>query len=165
MGYKELFLVLVSIILLSLLTTQINTNIAQGREALQEVEIEHTAISIAQQFIEEARSKKFDAQVGMIDPADMPDGFTPYNSLGHGSWESYPNFNDVDDYHNFNQTVMVKDIDFSVSIQVSYVQDANPEQEASTETFFKKMTVTVSSSWLPNSVTLKHVFSYFGVGG
>jgi hypothetical protein len=165
MGYRELFLVLISIVLFSLLMTQINTNTVEGREALQEVEISHTAAAIAQQFIEEAKSKKFDAQVGMIAPSAMPAEFTPWNGLGHGWWESYPNFNDVDDYHNFNQTVSVQGINFTVSIAVKYVQDNNPEQEVSTNTFFKKMTVTVSSAWLPHSVTLKHVFSYFGVGG
>jgi hypothetical protein len=163
MGHREMLLVLVSIVLLSLLTTQINTNIVQGREALQKIEIEHMAASIAQQFIEEAKSKKFDAQVGLVDPSTMPASFTPWNALGHGWWESYPNFNDVDDFHNFNRTIYVNGIGFTVQIQVVYVQDSNPEQAVSTNTYFKKMTVTVSSSYLSNSVTFKHVFSYFGV--
>jgi hypothetical protein len=69
----------------------------------------------------------------------------------------------VDDFHNFNRTIYVNGIGFTVQIQVVYVQDSNPEQAVSTNTYFKKMTVTVSSSYLSNSVTFKHVFSYFGV--
>lgn len=161
MGYRELFLVLVSVVLLTLLMTQINSNTVHGREALQQLEIEHTAASVAQQFIEEAKSKMFDSQVGI--PANlMPGGFTPANALGPGS-EVYPNFNDVDDYNGYSGTLTVDGLDFTVSIQVVYVQDSDLETPAGAQTFFKKMTVTVSSSWLPGSVTLKQVFSYFGV--
>ncbi|MDZ7300899.1 MAG: hypothetical protein ONB44_02020 [candidate division KSB1 bacterium] len=166
MGYRELFLVLVSIVLLSMLMTQINTNVVQGREALQQIEIEHAAASIAQQYIEEAKSKLFDAQIPYItDPSTMPGSFTPASGLGHGSWEIYPNYNDVDDYNYFSTTRTENGIDFTVSIRVQYVEDSNPEVAVSYRTFFKRMTVTVSSSWLPRSLVLKHIFSYFGVKG
>lgn len=164
MGYRELFLVLVSVVLLTLLMTQINSNTVHGREALQQLEIEHTAASVAQQFIEEAKSKAFDETVVSSGiPANlMPGVFTPANALGPGS-DVYPNFDDVDDYNGFNETLTVDGLDFTASIQVVYVQDSDLETTAGTQTFFKKMTVTVSSSWLPGSVTLKQVFSYFGV--
>jgi len=173
MGYRELFLVLASVVLLSLLMLQINTNTVEGSEALQQLQLEHTAVAMAQQFIEEAKSKKFDANVGVIPPSAMPGGFTPWNSLGHGWWESYPNFNDVDDYHNFNRTIYVNGttfnpnatsgIPFTVNIQVHYVSDANPDASVSSNTFFKRMRVTVTSSWIPSSIVVKHVFSYYGV--
>ncbi len=171
MGYRELFLVLASTVLLTLLMVQINRNTAEGREALQQLEMEHIAASMAQQFIEEAKSKKFDAQIGMISPADMPGDFTPWNGLGPGWWESYPNFNDVDDYHNFTRTMYVdgsnfnanSGIPFNVSIQVHYVSDANPDVAVSQQTYFKRVTVTVSSAYIPNAITVKQVFSYFGV--
>lgn len=163
MGYRELFLVVSSVFLFSLMMVQINTNLIQGREVLQEAEIAHTAISVAQQFIEEAKSKKFDAKVDTLNPGDMPTQFTPWYALGHAAGESYPNFNDVDDYHNFSDTLFVYGMDFIVNIDVCYVQDSNPEQKVKTETFFKKMAVSVSSSWLDNPLTLKHIFSYYGI--
>lgn len=173
MGYRELFLVMVSSILLTLLIVQINTHNVEGSEALQQMELTHTATAIAQQFIDEARSKKFDAQVGMIDPSTMPGSFTPWNNLGPGNWETYPAFNDIDDYHNFNQTLYVtgtninpdstNGIPFAVNIQVNYVSTANPDSAVHSNTFLKRMVVTVSSSWLPHSVSVKQVFSYYGV--
>ncbi len=161
MGYRELLLVLVGAVLFSLLMLQINTNIVEGREALQELEIEHTAAAVAQQFIEEAKARDFDEQVGAITTAQMPAFFTLL--LGPELGEAHPNFNDVDDYHGLNKTVAVEGIDFHVQIAVAYVQDADPESVVLVQTFFKKMTVTVSSSWLHNSITLKHVFTFFGV--
>jgi len=173
MGYRELFLVMVSSILLTLLIIQINDHTAEGSETLQRLELEHTATAIAQQFIDEAKSKKFDAQVGMIDPDDMPDDFTPWNSLGPGWWESYPKFNDVDDYHNLNKMLYVtgtnidmvstNGVPFRARIKVHYVNQVKPDSAVNTETYLKRMTITVSSTWLPDSVTVKQVFSYFGV--
>lgn len=173
MGYRELFLVLASVVLLTLLMTQINSNTVEGREALQQLELEHTATAIAQQFVEEAKSKKFDGGVGMVPSAGMPGNFTPWDDLGAGGWESYPNFNDVDDYHNLSRTVYINGesfdpdstngIPFNVSVQVQYVTDANPDSAASDETYFKRMTVTVTGDYIPSTITVKHVFSYFGV--
>lgn len=163
MGYQDLLLVLISVTLLSLLMVSVNDNVVDAREALQTLEIEHTATAIAQQYIEEARSKFFDANVGVIDEDDMPDDFTPYYGLGPGWWESYPNFSDVDDYHNFKDTLDVAGVDYMVSIKVNYVRDSNPGVNYNNETFFKRMKVTVSSSWMPESIALSHVFSYFGI--
>jgi hypothetical protein len=172
MGYRELFLVLASVILLTLLMTQINSNTVEGREAMQQLELEHVAAAIAQQFVEEAKSKNFDAQIGMVDPVD-PNNFTPWNNLGAGGWESYPNFNDVDDYNNLSRTVYVNGesfepdstngIPFNVSIAVQYVSTDDPDSVITDESHFKRMTVTVSSNYIPGSVVVKHVFSYYGV--
>lgn len=161
MGHRELLLVLVSIVLLTALMTQINTNIVEGREALQELEIGHTAAAVAQQFIEGAKAKKFDEQVGIIDPTEMPNKFTDKDNLGPEG-EVYPNFDDVDDYHSFDDTLFVNQIDFRVQINVSYVKD-DTNLEPASKSFYKLMRVRVTSSWLPNSVILRHVFTYFGV--
>ncbi len=164
MGYRELFLVLASMVLLSLLMLQINRNAVEGREMMQQLEIQHTAASFAQQYIEEAKSKNFDELVG-IPPALMPGGFTDSNSLGPEGGEAYPLFNDVDDYADYSDTLFVSGLDFQTAIVVDYVQDTKPDSAVNAETFFKRMTVNVSSSWLPpgQTVTLKHVFTFFGV--
>jgi len=171
MGYQQLFLVLASVVLLSLLMVQINNNTVEGREALQQLELQHTAVAIAQQFVEEAKSKKFDALVGVIPATSMPGGFTL--PLGKNASETYPLFNDVDDYHNFSSTVYVNGsnfdptatsgIPFTVDIQLHYVSDANPDSAVSGRTFFKRMRVRVTSSYIPGQILVKHVFSYYGV--
>jgi len=169
MGYREMFLVMVSVILLSTLMLRINSNAVEGRELLQQLEIEHMAASIAQQIIEEAKSKKFDDMVGTstITPSSSPSAvFTSYLSLAPEGVEAYPNYNDVDDYEaGLADTLFVDGIDFEPIITVDYVQDSSPDTKVFTETFYKRMKVEVTSSWLPagRTVTLKHVFSYFGV--
>lgn len=168
MGYREMFLVMVSVILLSTLMLRINSNAVEGRELLQQLEIEHMAASIAQQIIEEAKSKKFDDLVGtsIITPSSSPSAvFTPAFAMGPEG-EVYPNYNDVDDYRfGLTDTLYINGIDFILTTGVEYVQDSAPDTDWGSPTFFKRMTVTVESSWLPAGriITLKHVFSYFGV--
>ena len=162
MGYRELFLVLTSVLVLSLMTVNVNNTLMQGRETLQEIEIAQIAVSVAQRFIEEAKSKKFDTNVGSLGPGDMPAGFTNPGSLGPGGGETYPNFDDVDDYNNFSTTLYIKGLDFAVHIHVGYVEDTDPETVVNYETYYKRMQVTVTSSWMNGQVILKHVFSYYG---
>ena len=167
MGYRELFLVLLSVVLLTMLMVQINASTNESRDSLQELEIAHTAASVAQQYLEEIKSKQFDALSSILPAASMPNGFTAWNSLGHGWWETYPNFNDVDDYHNFARTQNVNGVDYNVTIKVHYVRDSAPDVVYNDETFFKRVTVTVTSSYLTNpnmsSIVVKQVFSFFGV--
>lgn len=167
MGYRELFLVLLSVVLLTTLMVQINASTNESRATLQELEIAHTAASVAQQYLEEIKSKKFDALSDILPLSSMPGGFSPYNSLGHGWWETYPNFNDVDDYHGFTRTQTINGVDYNVAIQVHYVRDTAPDTPYNNETFFKRVTVTVTSSYLTNpnmnAIVVKQVFSYFGV--
>lgn len=161
MGYRELFLVLFSIVLLSTLTLRINTNAVEGRELVQQLEIEHMAASVGQQFIEEAKSKKFDEAVTPTTTTLSLGDLTSYALLGPED----ASFNDVDDYEAYADTVFVNGIDFEVMIEVKYVQDTAPDIPVSTQTYFKRMLVSVQSSWLPagRTIDLRHVFTYFGV--
>jgi hypothetical protein len=79
----------------------------------------------------------------------------------------------VDDYHSFSRNVYVNGtnfnvsdstgVPFNVSIQVAYVSPVKPDSAVLHETFLKRMTVTVSSNYIPSNVIIKHVFSYYGV--
>ncbi|RMD67268.1 hypothetical protein D6833_00425 [Candidatus Parcubacteria bacterium] len=162
MGYRELFLVLTTILIFSLLSANVNQTMIGARETLQEIEIAEIGISIAQGFIEEAKSKKFDALVGSLAPPDMPGNFTPWSNLGPEAGEAYPNFDDVDDFNGLNQVLNYRGLDFTVSVAVNYVMDINPDSTVQTQTYFKRMKVSVNSSWMNGQVELRRVFSYYG---
>lgn len=173
MGFQELLLVVLSSVLFSLLILNVNLTSQRNHDALRESEIAHMATSMAQRIIEEAKSKKFDANVGAYDPSTFPDNFTgPGTGLGYNSGVDgvYPNINDVDDFNGeagvgtgLSVTVTVHGMDFQVLATVDYVTHTNLEQEEFSKTFFKMVTVTVNSAYLPHSVTLKQVISYYGV--
>jgi hypothetical protein len=127
------------------------------------VEVENkvylTAFSLADDLIEEVKQKAFDAAT--IDfPTTDPSTLTAANSLGHGWWEEYPNFNDIDDYHGFKDSVAAPHAEgYKITCVVQYVDGDDPDQVVSTQTFYKKVTVTVGSPYLRSPIQLSHIFT------
>jgi hypothetical protein len=127
------------------------------------VEVENkvylTAFSLADDLIEEIKQKAFDAATVKF-PTTNPSDLTPANSLGHGYWEVYPNYNDIDDYNGFTKTISVPHAEnYNVSCQVCYVSETNPNTKVMTQTFYKKTEVTVTSPYLKNPVKLSFIFT------
>ena len=126
-------------------------------------ELEYEAISLGQQIIEEAKTRQFDVN---ISTPPFPGSFTPFRALGHLPSESYPHFNDVDDYKEADQgnpLIINKNTaraSYQIEVDVYYVDESNIDQLVNIETFHKKMTVTVKSDYISNPVVLSHVFSF-----
>lgn len=67
----------------------------------------------------------------------------PYKSID--STLSPYNYNDVDDYNGYERSADSQDIQgFRLKVSVYYVTKANPETNANTQTYFKRVDVTVT---------------------
>jgi hypothetical protein len=115
---------------------------------------------LADDLIEEIKQKAFDAATINF-PTTNPESLTdPYN-LGHGDWENYPNYNDIDDFNGFVKAVSAPHAEnYEVSCIVRYVDGDNPDNVLWTQTFYKKVIVTVSSPYLRNPVKLSQIFTH-----
>jgi len=160
MGEREMLLVLGAMFFFSMTNLSMNRFCLNNNEVMMKSEFDYYAISLAQRIIEEVKTRQFDANL-----SDPPNSFDSPYSMGHNQYESYPNFNDVDDY---NGEVLDNDdlginppVDYTVSIQVVYVNENNPDVRVYSRTFFKKMTVTVTSDYMTSPVSLSHVFAYY----
>jgi len=163
MGYRELFLILSSTVLFSIIKINVNRNFVESQDVLQEHKIAYQAIGIAKKYFEEAHILKFDSRADDLDPADMPGGFSPWYALGSGRREYYGDFDDIDDFHQFNTVVISNGITFNVSIKVRYVDEANLQSWVWHRTFFKNMIVVVSCDYLKEDITMQQLFSYYGL--
>jgi hypothetical protein len=159
MGQRELLLLLGAITLFGVTLVTTNLYVLSQNETVIQREYEYYAMSLAQTYIEEAKTRAFDVAVINASPS-LPSGFTDPNALGHAYGEYYPNFNDIDDYHGYADTVSTSRGDFVVTIQVGYVQENNPSVVVNTKTFYKAMTVSVSNDFLSSPVTAHFVFGY-----
>jgi hypothetical protein len=74
--------------------------------------------------------------------------------------EIYPNYDDIDDFNNYADTVSTTRGDFIVNIDVYYVEEATPEVEAINKTYYKRMTVEVSNALLESPLALSYIFGY-----
>ena len=155
-------------IILALISLRFNAAVLQSSSADFNNKVYLTSFSIADNIIEEIKSKSFD-QTTIKLPTTNPASLTPVANLGPDSGESYPNFNDVDDYNGFKDTtaapyfetyyISCSKIHNLESSACKYVTASNPDVASSVPTFFKRATVTVSSRYLSNPISISAIYT------
>lgn len=159
MGQRELLLTVGAIVVFSLVSLTVNRLVLGHTDGIYRQQAEIYAAKLAQRFIEEAKVKAFDENSIVGSPAILPNGFTD-SPLGPEASESYPNFDDVDDFNGFNTNIATNIGTMSVSISVDYVNETNLDLVVMTKTYYKKMSVTVQSDYLISPVTAHYVFAF-----
>jgi prepilin-type N-terminal cleavage/methylation domain-containing protein len=101
----------------------------------------------AEQMMEEISSKGFADAISPNNPA-----------LGPNSGESWPNFNDVDDYANFTKPCG----SCNVSAAVDYASlNTNTWQTSQSQTDFKMVTVSARNARSMANITVAAVFEFY----
>ncbi len=164
MNTGQILLVIGALTLLSIVSLSVNTLIVSKTTTILQAEAELTAISIAQSMLDEVKTKYFDQRVAydsvkVFNPSfftapasfgpsgaeavkvplpEPPDTVVPYKSMKKS------NYDDVDDYHNYRRFYYSHALGlFTVVDTVFYVLESNPDQVSGTQTFVKKIVVTV----------------------
>jgi len=148
-----------ALLFLSLISLRFNSSALENATVEVENKVYLTAFSLADDLIEEIKQKAFDAATVDFPTTNPADLTSPY-SLGHGSWEVYPNYNDIDDFHGYTRTISVPHAEnYHVSSKVWYVSETNPNTKVMTQTFYKKVEVTVTSPYIKDPVKLSFIFT------
>ena len=148
-----------ALLFLSLISLRFNTSVLENTTIETENKIYLTAFSLADDLIEEIKQKAFDAATINF-PTNNPGDLTPANNLGPALSEASPDFNDIDDFNGYSRTITAPHAEnYQVSCQVWYVDGNNPDFGVITQTFYKKVSVTVSSPYLKNPVSLTFIFT------
>lgn len=159
MNTTNSFLTIGALLLFSLVSLNFNSTVLSSTTVEVENKVYLTAFSLADDLIEEIKQKAFDAAT--VDfPTTDPKTLTAAYDLGRGWWETYPEFNDIDDFNNFEQTVSAPHAEnYRITCAVYYVDGDNPDEIVWTQTFCKKVIVTVSSPYLRNPIQLSQIFT------
>jgi hypothetical protein len=164
MGQRELLLVLGALTIFGTTTLTANRFVVDQSDAMLQHEFGYFAASLAQGYLEEAKSMAFDENVIHNTPGSLPSGFgnpSGVAKIGPESGETYGTYDDVDDFDGYSETIDSGRGDFVVNVAVGYVNAANPDTITTvSETFFKKMTVTVTNDMLDYPVNMSYVFAY-----
>jgi hypothetical protein len=148
-----------ALLFLSLITLRFNTSVLENTTIETENKIYLTAFSLADDLIEEIKQKAFDAATVNF-PTNNPGDLTPPNQLGPSMSEVYPDYNDIDDFNGYSRTVTAPHAEnYVVYCQVWYVDGNNPDAIMNTQTFYKKVCVTVTSPYLKHPVSLSFIFT------
>jgi len=165
----QMLLVLGALLLFSIALPSLNGTVLYNDKTLFSTNAELTAISLAQKILAEAGSKAFD-EVCLTTRPQSASQLTAVASLGPEAGENYPQFDDVDDFHNvtLRDSTTLPSILFIINGSVSYVDPANPSQAVASQTFAKRLRVTVSGPYLvnpandqPGQISMEQLYSHF----
>jgi len=144
MNTNQSLLSLGALLLLSVTVLRVNNNILSTDTVLYDAKFGLIANSLATSMIEKASKKFFDANT-TEGPVLDPSGLTSAGSLGPGWWEDPPDScNDFDDFNNLSlQDTFYGSVVFFTDCKVNYINPTNPDGKASSQTWHKKLTVSV----------------------
>lgn len=149
-----------ALLLLSLTILRVNNSILITDDILQDSKLGVLATSVATSLLEEASKKAFDAASADDAVLDLSALTSPY-SLGHSSSETPETYNDFDDYNGYTKLDTINTIDFKISCDVCYVAPGNLDGYSTSKTWHKKMTVTITSSLISDTLSFATVYSYW----
>jgi hypothetical protein len=164
--------------LLSTSVVTINRSYTATYQEILHSKLGITAVSLGTSIVEEATGKAFDKNTDDT-VVTTTSGLTAVASLGKETGEYYPDsLNDFDDFNNLDITKIVQDSvytkvngvnkwvkygggTFRIRCKVEYVRPGNPDVAATTQTFNKKLTVTLTSPDMKDTVRTQYVYSYW----
>jgi hypothetical protein len=163
MNTGQTIFALFAMALLSTMVVSMNRSVGNSNQVVFQSKLGVTAISIASSIIEEAQGKSFDANTDE-DIATSTTQLTAVNNLGRETGESYPDsINDFDDFNNVIKQLTPDTLSgsFTVQCRVNYIDPLSPNTIQSSPTWHKKLTVSVTSPQMIDTVKAEYVFSYW----
>jgi hypothetical protein len=158
----QTFLIIGAFVLLSTMTLNVNSTLIGTSTTGLEMEATLDAMSIGQTLLDEILTKDFDQKTtggirvyspdSLTTPAGFgPDGTTEQISSNQGidtsstdNFLSMTRFNDVDDYSGYNRMSWNPRFGwFRLTVKVDYVNEDNPYIVLASQSFYKRVTVTV----------------------
>ncbi|HTX20144.1 MAG TPA: hypothetical protein VMG34_15950 [Bacteroidota bacterium] len=162
MGTGQTLLTIMAMLMLSRMALSINQSNAQSGSAVEMAAYRITATSLATSMIEEAQGLAFDQKSDTVGISNVSN-FTPANLLGPDAGEVYPAYNDCDDFNGLHKVDSLQgSAVFVTDVKVEYVTiTGSTITAATTQTYNKRITVMVSSKFLPDTVKFYNIFSYW----
>jgi len=148
-----------AMMLLSAIVLRVNSSNLNNETVRDKAQYGVLATSISTSIIEEAQSKAFDH----FSDTNSVSILTELSAiLGPEGGETPETFNDFDDYNGYTKrdSTMPSAI-FDIACEVVYVNPNNIEGYTSNRTWHKKINVTISSPFSPDTFRTSSIFSYW----
>jgi hypothetical protein len=165
----QVLLVLGAVLLFSMMLPSLNEAILYNDLNQIVTQVENSALALGQGILSEAATKAFD-KVCLSSVPDNPDQLTAIIDLGADLGETYPGYDDLDDYGDLVlvDTTTFGAIGFRIVGSVDYVDHGDLNSPAAYPTFLKRLSVSVTSSYLIDPVTrdsleikLSRIYTYY----
>ena len=158
MGTGQMLLTIGAIMLLGSIILTTNRSLNNNSQVLLNTNVGLEEVSYATSVIEEATGKAFDAQTDTND-VNSTTQLTPASQLGP---EYTGDLNDFDDYNgkNFGPDPLSTGVYFAHTT-VHYVSSTNLDDTSSTQTWFKRIDVSVWNKDIPDTVKMHAIVGYW----
>lgn len=168
MNTGQTMLAMGAMMLLSFLVLRFNSIHLTSSQASYNSKFGIVATSLANSLIEEAKDKAYDV-VALDTTKTIASASDFSTTLGKETGEVYPDFNDFDDYNDlfYLDTLSLRNpqsgaaTGFEIRSIVEYVADTNPDVKSVSKTYHKKITVSVFSDAMIDTVKISTVFSFW----
>ncbi|HDP98784.1 MAG TPA: hypothetical protein ENN22_06325 [bacterium] len=157
------FLLIGAFIILGIVVLSLNNTIFSTNKTILENEVHITGIGLAQALMEEITAKAFDEKTTGNQVVRFPDQLTASANFGMDSGE--PPRDDVDDYHNYSNTIDTPRIEnYQLNVKIRYANPSNPIEDVWSQTFLKRIQITIINSKYmhnPDSLTISQIVAYY----
>ena len=152
-----------AVALLTFTAININNSFTEDDQFFNQTRFGLEAIALASSIIEEASQLPFDEQSWDSTKIEkIPTDFTIANSLGPDFGETdFATFDDFDDFNGFSSAETTMQNVYNISCNVVYINPAYPDIESINRSFFKKLSVSVSSKVSSDTLSLSYVHGYW----
>ncbi len=148
-----------AMMLLSAIVLRVNTSNLNNETVRDKAQYGVLATSISTSIIEDAQSKAFDHNTD-TNSVSLLTGLSAV--LGPEAGETPATFNDFDDYNGYtNRDSTMPSAIFDIACEVVYVNPNDIEGYTSNRTWHKKINVTISSPFSPDTFRTSSIFSYW----
>ncbi len=163
MNTGQTVMVILALLLLGTLSLDVNSTLINTSSTGLEMEAGLDAISYGQSLLDEILDKEFDEATTTGVRIFNYSLMTPYSSFGPESGESFTlpdssatnqylsilRYDDVDDYQGYQRIARNSRLDnFTLTVRVRYVSEDYPDSAASSQTFYKRVRVTISNPYM-----------------
>jgi len=164
MNTGQTIFALAALSLLLTIVTSMYKTFSNTDKDLMKSEIGITAISLATSLIESAQGKAFDKATDTTDVSSLS-VLTDPGSLGRETGElnaADSTFNDFDDFNYYSRVdSFARSGKFYTTARVVYIDPAAPNTASASKTWNKKLTVTVVSPTMQDTIKMDYIFSYW----
>lgn len=163
MNTGETLITLGALTLLLIVIINMNKTLNTTDTYLNETRFGLEKIALATSLIEEISQYPFDeASWDTVKIEKVPADFTAAADLGPESDETVDTlYDDVDDFDDYSRVVSTQQNSYNIECNVNYVADGAPNTDITTQSFFKKITVSVYNPQFSDTTTIAYIHGFW----
>ncbi len=171
MSTGQMAMTIGAFMLLGVIMMNFRTNVFESEDVVDTNTYVQTSVTIGRSLLEEIAQRDFDVKT-KTKLVVRVDELTYWP--GPGSWEHYPNFNDVDDFHrsvftspasgatvtSATPACLWNTEGYKVAVTVRYVDPENPAVYSSIPTWAKRVDLVITNIFSQDTVRMNYLATY-----